>query len=160
MLLFIYAVVIRGQISNQSSLPFPQAVLFLIDLFNLIEFFGFAAIFGWLAFARLNDEEITKIRTRPHEGKDTREERQARAKANLYALGNYFLIAFLCYSIAGISDYLYWHTHHQLGVFLTQDVMFAVTLTSFFFATLILPVPFIEGKSAINHFRYATLLYG
>jgi len=105
---------------------------------SFTEFFGFAAIFDWLTFARLNDEEIKKIKGR---NPQDREERQARARINLYALGNYFLISFLFYSIALIGDYLYWHTSHPLAVILTKNAMFSVTLASFFIATVILPVP-------------------
>jgi hypothetical protein len=118
-------------------------VLYLIDLFNLIEFFGFAAIFGWLTFARLNDEEIKKLRKVPNEIKEAKEERESRARTNLYALGNLFLISFLFYSVAAIADYLFWHMSNPLNGFLTKPLMFSVTLTSFVIATLVLPVPFV-----------------
>lgn len=35
-------------------------IIALVELFNLIEFFGVAALFGWLTFARLTDDENKK----------------------------------------------------------------------------------------------------
>lgn len=105
----------------------------MVEIFNLIEFFGVAALFGWFSFARLNEEEIEKFKPA---------KRKKIARANLHAVTNYFLLSFLFYSIAGITDYLYHHTSNPYAEIITKDLFFRATLECFVIGTIILVAPF------------------
>jgi hypothetical protein len=110
-----------------------EGFLYLVEIFNLIEFFGVASLFGWFTFARLTDEEIEKI-----QGK----KKQKVARNNLLAITNYFLISFAFYSVAGITDYLYHHKGQPYAALMPEMVLFRATLVLFVLGTLVLVIPF------------------
>jgi hypothetical protein len=91
-------------VSNVQGQNTTEAAEYLIDIFNLIELFGFASLFGWFTFAQVNDKSITEIRGK---NKDETRKKQADARRNLFAINNYFLISFFFYGLAGVGDYLY-----------------------------------------------------
>lgn len=67
----------------------------LVQFFDLITFFGVAAIFGWLGFASLHHSELKEIDAKKRE----------RARRNLYVVNDYFLIAAIFFSLSACTDY-------------------------------------------------------
>ncbi len=129
MFLLAYAEAVLSKVPSGTL----EAVLYLVEIFNLIEFLGVASLFGWFTFARLNYEEMDKIGAKKRET----------ARRNLVAVSNYFLISFLFYSLAGIGDYLYHHGNHPYAQFFPADVLFRFTLEFFVIGTLVLVAPFV-----------------
>lgn len=86
-------------------------MLCLIEAVNLIEFFGAAALFGWLTYTvgiddllkRVNDAEKMKAaKAKIAEPKLTQRE-------TLDAINDYFILSFILYGASIIADYFKWH---------------------------------------------------
>jgi lysylphosphatidylglycerol synthetase-like protein (DUF2156 family) len=114
----------------------------MVDLFDLVSFFGLAAFFAWLGYAPLRTQLL----------KEVEPEKREKAKENLDTITDYFLIAFLSFSVAAVSDYVYHHrffnvaTHEQW--FLTICVIGASFVLGLF--NLFVPITYIRARNLGN----------
>jgi hypothetical protein len=128
-------------------------LLCLVEAFNLIEFFGVAALFGWLTFTVASDEVVERLGTN-----------KAELIGKLNTIGDYFIISFVLYGIAALADYLFFH-YTVFGPNLTY--FFAgLTFVAFAFGTLVLAWPAIyvwrlqRGKARfVQQVDYALVLF-
>ena len=105
----------------------------------ILSFCGLA-FFGWLAFVRLNDDEVRRVP----------EPKRALARDNLRLLDNYFLVAFLFFIVSLGMDYGI-HNVTLLGDFFnvqqaTSFLILAVGTTGAFgLALIVMPMVFARG---------------
>lgn len=105
----------------------------MVEFFDLISFFGVAALFAWLAYAPLRTQRLSEGELK----------KQGKAKENLDKITDYFLISFLSYSVAAVSDYVY---HHRIFIVLAYNqrwVPLFIIGTSFVLGLFNLFVPII-----------------
>jgi TRAP-type mannitol/chloroaromatic compound transport system permease small subunit len=104
----------------------------LVEFFNLIEFFGVAALFGWLTYAGfMHEEEIPLGRNK------------AEAKRNRFTINNLFIIAFVLLAISYVTDYLLHHLTISQGMTITvsRDGMVLSTFFTFVAGVFVLALP-------------------
>jgi hypothetical protein len=132
--------------------------LCLVEAFNLIEFFGVAALFGWFTFLVGTNDMIDRIESDRKEreertkktktfwpfGKDAKqvekekEERQE-TRRKLNTINDYFIISFVFYAIAALSDYFF--KHHTILGESAEYGLASLTLVSFAAGTMVLALP-------------------
>jgi hypothetical protein len=104
--------------------------LCLVEAFNLIEFFGVAALFGWLTFLVATDDMVKRIeqgreereaksqrgKTKdktveevPKEKEDQQKQKEKETRRTLNTINDYFIISFLFYAFAAVADYFFAH---------------------------------------------------
>lgn len=136
----------------------------MVEAFNLIEFFGVAALFGWLTFLVATDDMVKRIeqdredreQSQGGETKDTEktkkqrqkdeeerrkknEESQKRTRTTLNAINDYFIISFVFYAIAALADYFFKH-HTVLGESAEYGLA-GLTVAAFAAGTMLLALP-------------------
>lgn len=139
--------------------------LCLVEAFNLIEFFGVAALFGWLTFSVASDDVIKRFTAKDDKkNKDDNKDEKNDLRDTLNTVGDYFIISFVLYGIAALADYLFFH----YTVFGSNLSYFFASLTfvAFAFGTLVLAWPAIyvwrlqRGKARfVQHVDYALVLF-
>jgi hypothetical protein len=114
----------------------------MVDFFDLVSFFGLAAFFAWLGYAPLRTQLLKEVEPGKRE----------KAKENLDRITDYFLIAFLSYSVAAVSDYVYHHRFFNVATpeqrFFTMSVIGASFVLGLF--NLFVPITYIRARNLGN----------
>lgn len=97
----------------------------MVEAFNLIEFFGVAALLGWFTFSVAIEDLLRRFK------------RKRGMREKLIRINDYFAISFGFYAIAGMADYFFWHE----TVFGRQYDFAALTVVAFACGTLVLTWP-------------------
>ncbi len=115
----------------------------MVTAFDIIQYFSVAALFGWLTFSYMTETNLRDIPKR----------KRKIAKENLIIINQLFILSFLFFALAAISDYLLHHLTISGGVELLVHYNEAIVWLAVSFLTglglLIAPIAYIlaVGKS-------------
>lgn len=91
---------------------------------DLITFFGLASFFAWLGYVPLQKDLLDKFTGTDHET----------ARDNFYTINDYFLVSFLFYSAAIVSEYFL----HTISIGIDKNPLYGSSLLVFIIGTCFL----------------------
>ena len=111
----------------------------MVEFFDLASFFGVAAFFAWLGYAPLRVQLLKEVEVQKRE----------KARENLDKITDYFLVSFLSYSVAAVSDYVY---HHRIFIAVAYSQRWApifIIGASFVLGlfTLFVPIVYLRNRN-------------